>query len=174
MNSSLTNEPVSTKNSAFTALVEEHIANGEVVVTLIRYSNCGGAKDYLLVRSKDEFAALLKKQISKTSVSVFFEGAFSLKGEANSDLLQKATMLFAKEKEEYEGLDIICLESHAASDDGKNILFLQNLESIEDYLHLHKGHQVLIGTMKFWIENNENVVTSYVPDDDGQVRPGAY
>jgi hypothetical protein len=174
MDITLPTEPVATQSSAFLAMVHEHLAKNEVLVVLIRYANYGGAKDYLVIRTNDEFDTLMKKLDFKTSITVFFESAFALKGKANNELLKKVDGLFAKEYDEYEGLDIICLEPQNGKDDERNIWFMQELEPINEWLRQHKDYQVLIGTMKFWYDNNQNFVTAYVPDSDGQVRPGAY
>jgi hypothetical protein len=174
MDISLTNEPVSSKNPALLALVDEHLANSEVCVALIRYANSAGAKDRLLIRVKDEFETLLKTLAPKTSMTVFFESAFLLKGSADSELLKKAEIAFAKEYDEYEGLEIVCIKSQEGNESGMNILFMQKMELIEEWFREHTGSQTLIGTMKFWHNNNENFITAYVPDNDGCVRPGAY
>ena len=97
-----------------------------------------------------------------------------MKGKANAELLKKVDGLFAKEYDEYEGLDIICLEPQKGYDDERNIWFMQELEPINELLRQHKDYHVLIGTMKFWYDNNQDFVTAYVPDADGKVRPGAY
>lgn len=174
MDNTLLNEPISTLTPAFFAMVDEHLARNEFLVILIRYANCGGAKDYLTIRTRDEFDTLLKKLVPKTSITVFFESTFALKGKVNAELLKKVDVLFAKEYDDYEGLVIICLEPQNEDDDERNILFMQDLESINEWLRLHKDYRVLIGTMKFWHDNNKDFVTAYVPDNDGQIRPGAY
>ena len=174
MDNSLLNEPVSTTNPALLTLVDAHLANNEVVVVLIRYANSAGAKNYLLVRTKDEFGSLLKKLAFKTSMTVFFESAFLLKGSADSKLLKKVELAFAKEYNEYEGLEIVLLEPQEGAGRNMNILFMQKMELIEEWFREHTGSQTLIGTMKFWHNNNENFITAYVPDNDGCVRPGAY
>jgi len=174
MDITLLNEPVSTLNATFHAIVNDHLANNEVIVLLIRYANYGGAKDYLVVRKKDEFDTFLKKLPPKTSVTVFFESAFVLKGKVNTELLEKVDGAFAKEYDAYEGLDIICLEPQEGDEGENHVLFMQKLEAIVEWLRLHKSCQVLIGTMKFWCDNNKDFVTAYVPDNDGQIHPSAY
>ena len=61
MNITLLSEPVSTLNPEFLSMVHEHLAKDEVLVVLIRYANYGGAKDYLVIRAKDEFDTVIKK-----------------------------------------------------------------------------------------------------------------
>lgn len=174
MDIALPSEPVSTQNSAFLAMVYEHLTKSEVLVVLIRYANHGGSKDYLVIRTKEEFDTLTRKLAFKTSITVFFESAFAIKGREKNELQKKVAELFAREYDEYEGLDIICLETQKGNDGERNIWFIQDLESIKKWLRQHKDCQVLIGTMKFWQDNNQNFVTAYVPDADGQVRPGTY
>jgi hypothetical protein len=174
MDIDLKNEPVSTNNPKFSALVDDHFENNELIIVLIRYANSAGAKDYLLVRTKDEFDKLLQQLRSKTSITVFFESAFALKGISNAELRNKTKKLFCEEHEEYEGLDIICTDPKLGEKIERDIMFMQKLEVIDEWLERHHGYQVFIGTMKFWCDNNKDFLTAYVPDDDGVVRPGAY
>ena len=167
-------EPVSTLNPAFLALAYEHLARNEVLILLVRYANCGGAKNYLIIRTKDEFGNLIKTLAFKTSITVFFESAFALNGKVNAELLKRVYELFTKEYDEYEGLDIICLEPQKGDIGTRNILFMHKIEEINDWFRQHQNLHVLIGTMKFWCGNNQDFITAYVPDGDGQVRPGAY
>ncbi|MBS4060912.1 MAG: hypothetical protein KG029_10970 [Bacteroidetes bacterium] len=174
MDIALPSEPVSTQNSAFLVMVHEHLAKSEVLVVMIRYANHGGAKDYRVIQTMEEFDTLIKKLAFKTSITVFFESAFAIKGRVNNELQKKVDELFTREYDEYEGLDIICLEPQKGNDGERNIWFMQELESIKEWLRQHKDCQVLIGTMKFWQDNSQDVTTAYVPDVDGQVRPGTY
>lgn len=174
MNDFLSIEPVSTHNPGFLAIVDEHLTNGEVVVLLIRYPNSAGAKDYSLVRTRDDFVVLVEKLTPRTSITVFFESAFSIKGRMDVHLLEKTEKLFTEEYNAYEGLDIICLNPLLGEHNNRRIAFVQDINTLKEFFRLHDGHQVLVGAMKFWKANNKNFITAYVPDSNGEIRPGAY
>ena len=173
MHKSLYIEPVSTKNLEFTSLINQHLDHNEIVVTLIRYANHGGSKDYFVITQPEDFANLLNKLKAKTSITVFFENAFACKGPADINLNKKAIELFHAEYEAYEGIDIIYLEG-ARSHQPDPFEFLTTVEEINRWFQENQGAQILIGTMNFWQDNNERVLTAYEPDADGDIRSGAY
>ena len=174
MDITLLDEPVSTANPKLTAAVNERISHDEVIVLLIRYAYTGGGKEYHIIRSAEEFVSFLGELPPQTSVTTFFESAFSAKGKVDAKLYLQMIELFAKEYEEHEGMNFLCLESTENVSDGRKIAFIHETESVRQWLSLHDGCRVLIGTMKFWLANNKDFVTAYVPDKDGKIHPGAY
>jgi len=173
MDPTLTNEPVSCAAPAFRRLVGEHVQNGEAIVVLFRYSNSGGAKDYFLVREQRQFDELVAGAYAKTSITVFFETGF-LKGNVCDGLRDSAISLLHSIKAEFGGVDIIRLDGTETSLDMDHLFWLTEEEEITDWFAKRPSTPVLIGALKFWDDNNPNIVTVYVPDADGIVRLGAY
>ncbi|MCP4361398.1 MAG: hypothetical protein GY796_25590 [Chloroflexi bacterium] len=173
MNESLYHEPVSINNPAFISLIDTHLAKGEVVIALVRYANRGGGGDKFLLHSKKEFSDLVGGLNPKTSLSIFFESAFPLIGKADTSMMNRAIELFQEEYEEYEGINIIKL-NRVDSTESDQFTFLSTEKKIRAWFQKQSGADVLIGIMNFWQDNNEHIVTVYVPDIDGIVRPGAY
>ena len=54
------------------------------------------------------------------------------------------------------------------------IAYRDQPEGIRDWFRQNRGAPVLAGTLPFWRENCAKIVTVYIPDSDGVVRPGAY
>lgn len=172
MNLALTKEPVSSNIPEFRQIVRQHLEVGEPLVVLFRYANCGGSKDYFIVRNPNEFEQILNKSYPKISITVFFESNFKLKGQATDELCKKAIQLFNQEKITYDGIDIINLENEGTLLED-NFYFSGSQEILNHFTEI-QGKYVLIGTLEFWKDNCDSIITVYVPDDDGIVRPGAY
>lgn len=174
MDSSLTNEPVSVHVAALHDLVERAFANQESVVLLFRYANCGGAKDYFIARSVSEFQTVLRHGRPKTSITVFFKNNFPICGLADDDLCLRSIEFLGEVREQYEGIDLVRTDGTKIELDSQYFVYATTLDEIRDWFQQSRGKPVLVGTMEFWHDNSPQMVTVYVPDDDGVVRPGAY
>ena len=146
---------------------------GEAVIVLLRYSNCGGARGYFLIREQRQFDELVTGARAKTSITVFFETGF-LKGNVCDGLRDSAIGLLHSVKPEGAGVDIIRLDGIGSLLDLDHLLWLTEEEEITDWFATRPGTPVLIRDLNFWDDNNPSTVTVYVPDADGIVRPGAY
>lgn len=174
MHESLFNEPVSTSASALHELLSQTFKEGQFVVLLLRYAYHGGVKDYYLVRTAAEFDSAMKSTRERTSITVFFESNFKLIGTADDELCAKAVELLSSVKERYGGVDLIRIDGTAFELDEPHFHFCETPEEICEWFRTHHGAQILAGTMEFWRDNCPEVVTAYVPDEDGVIRPGAY
>lgn len=174
MNPVLANEPVSSNCSAFCDLLDRTFETGELAILLFRYANCGGAKDYFIARSAVEFATAMKHARPKTSVTVFFQTNFKIKGIANDQLCDETVTLLPSVRSHYEGVDLIRLDGPNCDLDDRYFMCAADVNEICQWFMENKGMPVVAGTLEFWHHNCESMVTVYVPDDDGVVRPGAY
>ena len=172
-NLSLYFEPVSSKNTTFISLVEERLANDEAAVAFIRYANTGGARDLFVLYSKDEFHRVLKNLTAQTSLTIFFESSFSIRGKASASILQQASDLLDTDGNEDEGLYVIELQSEDISET-ERFAFLDSREAFQKWFQENTEMDVLIGTLNYWQSNNKDVITVYEPDEDGVLRLGAY
>jgi hypothetical protein len=174
MDESLTDEPVSIATPAFRELLVRTFADRKVVIFLFRYANCGGAKDYFIARSPAEFETVVNHARAKTSITAFFEGNFKLKGTTDDELCARTIDLLPSVQAEYEGVDIVRIDGPGTELNVEHYSYLTEPEEIREWFRNNSGARILVGTMEFWHDNCPEIVTVYVPDDDGVVRPGAY
>jgi hypothetical protein len=171
---SLTNEPVSSTTPEFHELIDRAFANHQPIVLLLRYANCGGMRDYFIARSPTDFQAVLKHAKPKTSITVFFESSFLLSGIADDDLRDRAIGLFPIAHAQCEGVYLIRLNLSGVEMDAERCFYAKGSEEIRDWFERNRGASVTVGTMEYWHDNCSEIVTVYIPDVDGVVRPGAY
>jgi hypothetical protein len=174
MDPSLANEPVSSDCTAFRDLVRRAFASGEFAILLFRYANCGGAKDYFIARSEIELDTVMRRARPKTSVTVFFETNFKLKGNACVQLCELAVEFLPTVHSRYEGVDLIRIDGPTCELDAERFTYATEPTEIRQWFVENDGAPVVAGTMEFWHDNCREIVTVYVPDEDGVVRPGAY
>ena len=174
LDSALRAEPVSSAVPTFRELVESHLAAGEVAVVLLRHANCSGQQDYLLVRTLAEFDEAARTARPKTSITVFLESSFIAKGPADAQLGARAKHLLESLDEDHYGIGIVRLDAAGARLDGEHCFRLADPASIDTWFTGHRGCPILVGELNWWDQNRSCVVTVYVPDADGVVRPGGY
>ena len=111
---------------------------------------------------------------AKTSITAFFQTNFKLHGIADDLLCAKTIELLPTVATEYEGIDLLRVDGPDAELDDVHYDYCTTPEDIQDWFRSNRGGQFLAGTMEFWQYNCPHIITAYVPDDDGVVRPGAY
>jgi hypothetical protein len=171
---SLTNEPVSSATPEFHELIDRAFACHQPIVLLLRYANYGGMRDYFIARSATDYQTILKHAKPKTSITVFFESSFMLGGIANDELRDCTIGLFPIAYAECEGVHLIRMDSCGIELDAERCFYAKNPREIEDWFERNRDAPAMVGTMEYWHDNRSEVVTVYVPDADGVVRPGAY
>jgi len=173
MDETLRKEPVSSLAPAFRELVLNHLASGEVVVLLLRYAYMAGASASFLVRSPQDFNALMAEAKQRTSITVFFEEGSAPKGSANEPLLREAIKLLSEVYDECQGIHSIRLDSPEPRLRPECHSLAKNEGELREWFARDSTAPALIGMMPFWHPNSSDVVAVYVPDQDGEVRPGA-
>ena len=111
---------------------------------------------------------------AKTSVTVFFPGNFIFNGVVDCDTAKRLNDALPSLNDENEGMDIVCVDANDVCLDNENYIYLKNPNQINDWITKNQGRPILAGMLAFWLDNCDNVITVYVPDADGVVRPGAY
>lgn len=169
-------EPLSTANEAFCLVVEDALDRGEELVVLVRHAAAGGAKDYFVVRRPEELAGVLGRRGPRTSISVFFAAALPVRGVAGPETERAALELLATSSSDpAPGVDALRLDMEGPplpSTCGPE--WLGTADEVRSWFLANRGAPVAVGLLRFWEDNGDRVVTAYVPDDDGVVRPGPY
>jgi len=111
---------------------------------------------------------------AKTSITVFFPGNFVFNGIVDGNTAKQLNDALPSLHDENEGIDIVCVDAKDVCLDNENYIYLKNPNQINDWIAKNQGRPILAGMLAFWLDNSDNVLTVYVPDADGVVRPGAY
>src|SRR5688572_30834347 len=166
---------ISTESSTFVEMIEFNLMQGEPLVALLRYSYHGGACQYFLVRSLNDFQFVLRKARARDAISILFSQSFPVKGIASSELKDKAVDYLNEilQKDE-EAIFVIRLDAKDVSLEVSDINGFANASELDKWFSNNLGIPVMIGLLAFWEDNSDEIITAYVPDVDGQVRRGAY
>ena len=145
--------------------------HGEVLV-LIRWPNAGGSKSFEFFREMSAFMARLAPLPQRTSLIVFRHTQLPIRGMVDDELIRRAVE-HIPESTAYliAGLDLVTYGSYS---DYRNASGESHLELVAALKDWWPGHRVAVGRYPEWLEDDENVISAYVPDMDGNVRPGAY
>ncbi len=174
MRKELFDEPVSTREPAFTESVVEALDQGLELVILNRYANCGGYGEYLLVKTQEEFCSIVSNARPKTSISVFFARALPIRGIADTKLEARVLRFLESQQEQDKGVVVIRLDTRDPTLDSEHLHFFTKSEQVATWFETHRGVPIIAGKLSFWEDNCDKVLTAYVPDADGIVRRGAY
>lgn len=173
------NEPVSTAEPVFLHVVSSVLRDSPPLFGLIRYANAAGSKDYFILRSQDDFDAMLGRCRAKDSISIFFAPSLPIRGVTDDSTLDQTLELFEQvaespDSDDLTEIDVVRLDSPEAELDASHLDFFCSAEEIREWFAKHPNVPVAIGQLDFCKENGDEVVSAYVPDADGIVRPGAY
>ena len=175
MNQELTQSPISVENPAFLRIVESKLEQGEPLVVLLRYSNSGGDRCYFLLKSIDDFQDMLRETHSKDALSIFFSQSFPIQGIVSLELRDKVIKLLEKIIQDGDdALFVIRLDTSKVLLGMDDMKCFSKLSQIDEWFKSHEGVPVVVDSLAFWQDDSEKMITAYVPDADGQVRPGAY
>jgi hypothetical protein len=162
----------SSRDLAFLATIGDWIeARGEVLV-LFRWPNAGGSKSFEFFRDFPAFMARLETAPRRTSIIVFREPQLPIRGLIDDELIRRAVDL-VPESTEYliAGLDLITMGKGSWYPDSAGETHQELIADLRDWW---SGQRVAVGRYPEWLEDSESVISAYVPDVDGAVRPAAY
>lgn len=161
---------------AFTEAVAEALDDDQEVVVYTRGANCGGGRqEQFLVRRVVEFRDIVDSAWPKTAISVFFATALPIRGVAGAELRTRVLELLQQLlREDEDGVFVIRRDAPGVALGREDIRLLRSPDQVVRWFDDHPGIPILAGELPFWEDNSDRVITAYVPDADGVVRPGAY
>jgi hypothetical protein len=171
MQTDLSKEPVSTANPAFLNALRVALVSGGELIFLKRLDRCGGAKQVYHVTSLSQAESILNKSKPADSFTVFFPPTFPLRGKTEEAFAKSAFTYFQSLGDEKDWGAVVRLGGGTEQVDYE---YVASQEEIRIWFEEHPGIDVAIGTMNFCKANCDEVLTAYIPDPDGVVRPGAY
>ncbi|MEZ4933807.1 MAG: hypothetical protein R2788_17010 [Saprospiraceae bacterium] len=140
--------------------------NGELLI-LIRYPF--GDKDFILLKSKEEFFSFLENRNEKESITLLRSFHAILRGVVDEDfvakLMEKAVGL--------KPLQWVSIGKPKDVGDLDNWGFIGDINELQEQLEDAFGRDICILEEPDWFDE-ELVFHAYVPDKDGIVRLGAY
>lgn len=162
---------VATTSPDFLSAVEPWFQAGSEIVLLLRYAYAAGNRDVELIVGLDAFRERMKNLASKTSVTVFRDHKLPLRAVVDDLFIARCLAAIP------DGTEYLIAETVPKVAGGRSWIHYETgtshtelLASLED----ERGESVLAGEYPPWLDKSDGVVTAYVPDADGVVRPGSY
>jgi hypothetical protein len=142
--------------------------SGEIL-TLVRYPFRGGDKDYFLIDSDQGFKEFLDNRKPKDSVTIFKTFDFLKEGLVTQDFIDETLTQLNSIK----STDWLLIFLGQEKQKTNNWAYAGTEIELKEMLHDNLGHYVKILDEPEWLDENK-VIHGYEPDEDGQIRPGAY
>jgi len=164
-------KPTSTTDKGFLRTVENWLHLQTEVLLLIRYSRAAGSKSFEFFTSFNHLRERLEALPPQTSVTVFRERQLPLRGCVDDELIGKC-LNSVQDGSEFLVVETVLTTAgnqswfhHAAG---------ESLEELRDALEGLRGKSVAVGEYPPWLEESLNVISAYVPKQDGRVTAGVY
>jgi hypothetical protein len=162
----------SSRDTAFLATIAGWIESRSEVLVMFRWPNAAGSKSFEFFQDVSAFMARLEASAQRTSVIVFREPQLPLRGLIDEDFIRRAVNL-VPESTGYliAGLDRITMGNGSWYPESAGESYQELIADLRDWW---PGHRVAVGPYPEWLQDNEGVLSAYIPDADGTVRPAAY
>jgi hypothetical protein len=155
----------------FLKTVEQWLSSQPEVLILIRYSCAAGDKDFEFYTS---FAALrerLRQLPAKACITVFRNPQLQLRGVVDDEFIGKCLSSVAAGSE-YAVVETVLTRLGSCS--FFNFSAGESHDELREHLESRRGKPVAVGEYPPFLEDSADVISGYVPAEDGQVRRGVY
>jgi hypothetical protein len=138
---------------------------------LIRYPYAGGTKSFEFFTSAAALFERLRQLPPRTSVIAFRQPQLSLRGIVDDEFIETRLRNIP------EGSEFLVVET-AQRTNGRASWFHdmagETHPELRDALKESRGNAVAVGLYPAWLKDDPDLISGYVPDEDGIVRLGAY
>ena len=161
----------STTDGRFLRTLENWLRSQSEIMILIRFSRAAGSKSFEFY---GEFAALrtrLARLNPETSVTAFRKPQLPLRGRVDDEFIGRSLNLIA------EGSEFLVLETDprmAAQQWFYHHEAGESLDELRQVLEGLRGRLVALGGYPQWQDGDPDVISAYVPSEDGTVKAGIY
>jgi hypothetical protein len=150
--------------------VEEWFRKRRDLLVLIRYAYMAGNRDLEVIPAFEALRTRMARLAPRTSITVFRDHQLPLRGVVDDAFIQACLAAIP------DGTEYVVAETGLTTAGGQSWFHHASGTShgeLRDSLERSRGKSVLVGEYPPFTDSDA-VVTAYVPDPDGVVRPGAY
>jgi hypothetical protein len=156
---------------SFASTLEKWLREQSELLIMFRYPNAGGAKDFEIHSSLSTIIARLSEVPAQTSVIAFRKPQLPIRGLSTAELVQAALARIP------DGTEFLIVET-VLTTYGKGSWYHnasgESHAELREELESSAGRPVMVGEYPPWLEDGVDVVSGFVPNQDGLIRPGAY
>lgn len=155
----------------FLKTLENWLASHPEVLILIRYSCAAGNKDFEFYSSFAPLLERMRQLPAKTCITVFRNPQLQLRGVVDDEFISKC-LSSVPDASEYAVVETVPTKS------GRFPFFDfsagESHDELREDLERRRGKPVAVGEYPPWLEDSSDVISAYVPAEDGEVRRGIY
>jgi hypothetical protein len=141
------------------------------ILVLIRYSHAAGAKDFLFFNSINSLIECFSRLPTQTCVIAFKEPQLPIRGEVNESLSESCLAYVS------DGTEFLLLETTKRQYGSKSWFHWcagDSRAELQNELLSSTGRKIAFGLYPPWLEDNDNVISAVVPDENGLTHTGVY
>jgi len=161
----------STTDKEFLKSLEHWLRGQSEIMILVRYSRAGGSKSFEFFSSFPALRARLAQLKAETSVTAFRKPQLTLRGRVDDEFIGKGLSLIPA------GSEFLVLETDPRMATQQWLFHHEAGESTDELqrvLEELRGRLVAIGEYPQWLRDSPDVISAYVPNQDGSVKVGVY
>jgi hypothetical protein len=162
---------IATTSREFLSTVKSWFGTRDEILLLIRYAYAAGNRDIEIISTAQDFAKRLAQLAPRTSITAFRDHTLPLRGVVDDAYIADCLATIP------DGVEYVIVETKPRVD-GACSWFHQETgtshKELRESLEEERGEVVMAGEFPPWLDDSDGIVTAYVPDSDGIVRPGAY
>jgi len=155
----------------FAGTLEQWLGEQGELLVMFRYPNAGGSRDFEIHSSLSTIMKRLSEVPPQTSVIAFRKPQLPIRGVSTPALVEAALARIP------DGTEFLIVETvlttHGRHSWYRNASGESHAELREE-LESSAGRPVMAGVYPPWLEDGPDVVSGYVPDKSGRIKPGAY
>lgn len=161
----------SSVDEAFLKTVKSWLASELELLILIRYSRTAGDKSFEFYTS---FAALqerLSQLPAEACITVFRNRQLPLRGVVDNEFM-RTCLSTLRDGPEFAVVETV--QTKAGPHSWFDFSAGTSHEELREALDGRKGKAVAVGEYPSWLEDSSDVISAYVPAQDGKLRRGVY
>lgn len=161
----------SAADKAFLNSLESWLNGCDEVLILIRYSHAAGNKDFEFHTSFSSLLERLRQLPPETCVTAFRTPQLQLRGIVDDEFIRKCLSTL-QDGEEFAVVETA--RTAAGPHSWFDFSAGTSHEELREVLESKRGKLVAAGEYPPWLEDSSDVISAFVPAQDGEVRRGAY
>ena len=162
---------LSALGSSFIDTLQGWLGTQSELLLMFRYPNAGGSRDFEVHSSPAAIARRLSRLPPQTSVIAFRKPHLPIRGISTPALIQAALAAIP------DGTEFLVVETVLTTYGKRSWYRNASGEShieLREELESSAGRAVMVGSYPPWLADGPDVISGYVPDAQGCIKPGAY
>jgi hypothetical protein len=161
----------STTDTAFLETLREWLRSQSEIMVLIQYSRAAGDKSFELFTSFDTLSERLHQLTAATRVTAFRQQQLPLRGLVDEKFVHLCLSSIP------DGAEFVVAETIPRTAGQTSWFHHEAGDShvaLREALERSRGNPAAVGKYPPWLQESPEVISGYVPDENGIVRRGVY